>query len=163
MSVAVKLLDKDKIDRLDKFIIEQKNKKGPLMPILQKAQEIYGYLPIELQNHIAEALEIPLTDVYGVATFYSQFSLSPKGEYHVGVCMGTACYVRGAQKILDEFARILDVKVGATTKDGKFTLEATRCLGACGLAPVIMINDEVYGRLVVDDVPGIIGKYQEKP
>jgi len=132
------------------------------MPILQKAQEIFGYLPIELQNHIAEALEIPLTDIYGVATFYSQFSLTPKGEYQVGVCMGTACYVRGAQKILDEFAKILDVKVGETTVDGKFTLEATRCLGACGLAPVIMINDEVYGRLIPDDVPGIIGKYKDK-
>jgi len=162
MSVAVKLQDKDKFEKLDKFISEQKDKKGPLMPILQKAQEIFGYLPIELQNHIAEALEIPLTDIYGVATFYSQFSLTPKGEYQVGVCMGTACYVRGAQKILDEFAKILDVKVGETTVDGKFTLEATRCLGACGLAPVIMINDEVYGRLIPDDVPGIIGKYKDK-
>jgi len=162
MSVAIKLQDKDKFEKLDKFISEQKDKKGPLMPILQKAQEIFGYLPIELQNHIAEALEIPLTDIYGVATFYSQFSLTPKGEYHVGVCMGTACYVRGAQKILDEFAKILDVKVGATTNDGKFTLEATRCLGACGLAPVIMINDEVYGRLIPEDVAGIISKYTDK-
>jgi len=162
MSVAIKLQDKDKFEKLDKFISEQKDKKGPLMPILQKAQEIFGYLPIELQNHIAEALGIPLTDIYGVATFYSQFSLTPKGEYQVGVCMGTACYVRGAQKILDEFAKILDVKVGQTTNDGKFTLEATRCLGACGLAPVIMINDEVYGRLIPDDVPGIIGKYKDK-
>jgi len=162
MSVAIKLQDKDKFEKLDKFISEQKDKKGPLMPILQKAQEVFGYLPIELQNHIAEALEIPLTDVYGVATFYSQFSLTPKGEYKVGVCMGTACYVRGAQKILDEFAKTLDVKVGETTIDGKFTLEATRCLGACGLAPVIMINDEVYGRLIPDDVPGIIGKYKDK-
>jgi NADH-quinone oxidoreductase E subunit len=162
MSVAIKLQDKDKFERLDRFINEQKDKKGPLMPVLQKAQEIFGYLPIELQNHIAEALGIPLTDVYGVATFYSQFSLTPKGEYHVGVCMGTACYVRGAQKILDEFAKILDVKVGGTTNDGKFTLEATRCLGACGLAPVIMINDEVYGRLVPEDVTGIIDKYKDK-
>ncbi len=162
MSVAIKLQDKDKFENLDKFINEQKDKKGPLMPVLQKAQEIFGYLPIELQNHIAEALEIPLTDVYGVATFYSQFSLTPKGEYHVGVCMGTACYVRGAQKILDEFVKILDVKVGETTNDGKFTLEATRCIGACGLAPVIMINDEVYGRLVPEDVHGIIDKYKDK-
>jgi NADH-quinone oxidoreductase E subunit len=162
MSVAIKLQDKDKFEKLDRFINEQKDKKGPLMPVLQKAQEIFGYLPIELQNHIAEALGIPLTDVYGVATFYSQFSLTPKGEYHVGVCMGTACYVRGAQKILDEFSKMLDVKVGETTNDGKFTLEATRCLGACGLAPVIMINDEVYGRLVPEDVPGIIDKYKDK-
>jgi len=162
MSVAIKLRDKDKLENLNRFINEQKNKKGPLMPILQKAQEIFGYLPIELQNHIAETLEIPLTDVYGVATFYSQFSLTPKGEYHVGVCMGTACYVRGAQKILDEFSKILDVKVGGTTNDGKFTLEATRCLGACGLAPVIMINDEVYGRLVPEDVHAIIDKYRDK-
>lgn len=162
MSVAIKLQDKDKFEKLNKFISEQKDKKGPLMPILQKAQEIFGYLPIELQNHIAEALKIPLTDIYGVATFYSQFSLTPKGEYQVGVCMGTACYVRGAQKILDEFAKILDVKVGETTNDGKFTLEATRCLGACGLAPVIMINDEVYGRLIPDDVAGIIDKYKDR-
>jgi len=162
MSVAAKLQDKDKLKNLNKFINEQKDKKGPLMPILQKAQEIFGYLPIEIQNHIAESLEIPLTDVYGVATFYSQFSLTPKGEYQIGVCMGTACYVRGAQKILDEFAKILDVKVGGTTGDGKFTLEATRCLGACGLAPVIMINDEVYGRLVPEDVQGILDKYTDK-
>jgi len=162
MSVAIKLQDKDKFEKLNKFISEQKDKKGPLMPILQKAQEIFGYLPIELQNHIAEALKIPLTDIYGVATFYSQFSLTPKGEYQVGVCMGTACYVRRAQNILDEFAKILDVKVGETTNDGKFTLEATRCLGACGLAPVIMINDEVYGRLIPDDVAGIIDKYKDR-
>jgi len=162
MSVATKLQEKDKFEKLDQFIKENKAKKGPLMPIMQKAQEIFGYLPIELQNHIAEALEIPLTDIYGVATFYSQFSLTPKGEFHVGVCMGTACYVRGAQKILDELAKILVVKVGETTADGKFTLEATRCLGACGLAPVIMINDEVYGRLVSEDVPAIIDKYKDK-
>jgi len=162
MSVATKLQEKDKFEKLDQFIKENIAKKGPLMPIMQKAQEIFGYLPIELQNHIAEALEIPLTDVYGVSTFYSQFSLTPKGEFQVGVCMGTACYVRGAQKILDELAKILVVKVGETTADGKFTLEATRCLGACGLAPVIMINDEVYGRLVSEDISAIIDKYKDK-
>jgi len=156
------ILATDKLEELDRFIVEQKGRQGPLMPVLQKAQEIFGFLPIEVQNRIAEALDLPLTDVYGVATFYSQFSLTPKGEYHVGVCMGTACYVRGAQKILDEFSKLLDVKVGATTGDGKFTLEATRCLGACGLAPVIMINEEVYGRLVPEDVAGIVEKYKSK-
>lgn len=155
----VNTLDERKLEELDQFISEHKSRQGPLMPILQKAQEIFGYLPIELQNRIAESLHIPLTDVYGVATFYSQFSLTPKGEFQIGVCMGTACYVRGAQKILEEFVKILSVKVGETTSDGRFTLEATRCLGACGLAPVIMVNEEVYGRLVPDDVPGILAKY----
>jgi NADH-quinone oxidoreductase E subunit len=126
---------------------------------MHEAQEIFGYLPIEVQNYIAEALKIPITDVYGVATFYSQFSLKPKGKYNISVCMGTACYVKGAQKILDRLKEELNVEVGETTEDGKFTITATRCLGACGLAPVIMVNDDVYGRLVEDDIPGIIKKY----
>ena len=130
------------------------------MPVLQEAQEIFGYLPIEVQDFIAEELDIPITDVYGVATFYSQFSLKPKGKYRIGVCLGTACYVKGAQKVLDELSKVLNIDVGATTEDGTFTLEATRCLGACGLAPVIMINDDVYGRLEPDDIPEIIAKYK---
>jgi NADH-quinone oxidoreductase E subunit len=130
-----------------------------LIPIMHEAQEIFGYLPIEVQNYIAEALEISITDVYGVATFYSQFSLKPKGKYNISVCMGTACYVKGAQKILDRLKKELNIEVGETTEDGKFTITATRCLGACGLAPVMTINDDVYGRLVEDDIPGIIKKY----
>ena len=132
------------------------------MAVMQKAQDRFGYLPIEVQNFIAEGLGVPLSDVYGVATFYAQFSLEPKGEYAIGVCMGTACYVKGSQKVLDALCKELDVPVGKTTPDGKFTLEATRCLGACGLAPVMMINDDVYGRLTEDDIPGIIAKYRTK-
>ena len=105
-------------------------------------------------------LGVTLSEVYGVATFYSQFSLEPNGEHVIGVCLGTACYVKGSQKVLDRLAEELEVEVGKTTKDGKFTLNATRCLGACGLAPVMMIGDEVYGRLVPDDIPGILDKYR---
>ena len=133
---------------------------GCLMPIMQKAQEIYGYLPIEVQTVIAEELNIPLEKVFGVATFYAQFTMSPKGKYRISVCLGTACYVKGSQSVLDKLSEVLDVPVGGTTPDGKFTLEATRCLGACGLAPVMMINGQVYGRLTPDAIPGIIDKYR---
>jgi NADH-quinone oxidoreductase E subunit len=146
-------------EKLKEVIEKYKNKEGALIPIMHEAQEIFGYLPIEVQNYIAEALEISITDVYGVATFYSQFSLKPKGKYNISVCMGTACYVKGAQKILDRLKKELNIEVGETTEDGKFTITATRCLGACGLAPVMTINDDVYGRLVEDDIPGIIKKY----
>jgi len=146
--------------KLMAIIEENKEVPGAVMPVLQGAQEIYGYLPYEVQLMVAEGLNVPLEEVYGVATFYSMFSLSPKGKYHISVCMGTACYVKGSQKILDKLAEVLDVEVGKTTKDGKFTLNATRCLGACGLAPVFMVNDEVYGRLTPDDVPGIVAKYR---
>ncbi|MDD4508648.1 MAG: NAD(P)H-dependent oxidoreductase subunit E, partial [Eubacteriaceae bacterium] len=125
------------------------------MRILQDTQGAYGYLPLELQQVIADELNIPLTEVYGVATFYAQFTLKPKGEFKVGVCLGTACYVRGSQAVLDEVSKILDTKVGDTSEDGKFSLDATRCVGACGLAPVMMINDEVYGRLTPSEVKDI--------
>jgi len=131
------------------------------MPVLHEAQEIFGCLSYEVQKYIAEEMQIPMSDIYGVATFYSQFTLEPKGEYKVGVCLGTACYVRGAQKILDKVSEELGIKAGVTSADGKFTLEATRCIGACGLAPVMMINDDVYGRLDADDVPGILEKYKK--
>ncbi len=144
------------------FIEQQKKKKGPLMPIMQKAQDIYGALTIDVQEFIAEELDIPMSDVYGVATFYSQFALEPKGEHVVSVCMGTACYVRNVEKILDKLSEELDIKPGETTPDGKFTLEPTRCLGCCGLAPVIMIDDQVYGRLTPSDVPGIVDEYRKK-
>lgn len=154
--------NKELYEQLQAVIDQYKGKEGPLMPVMQKAQDLFGYLPIEVQNFIAEGLEVPLSDVYGVATFYAQFSLEPKGEYAIGVCMGTACYVKGSQKVLDALCKELDVPVGKTTPDGKFTLEATRCLGACGLAPVMMINDDVYGRLTEEDIPGIIAKYRTK-
>ena len=162
MSTSVLAENKEKFEELQKVIQEWKDKEGPLMPILHKAQELFGCLPLEVQNYIAEELDIPLTDVYGVATFYSQFTLNPKGKYQIGVCLGTACYVKGAQKVLDEIEKVLNIKVGDTTDDGKFTLDATRCLGACGLAPVMMINDHVYGRLVPEDVAGIIEKYKDE-
>jgi len=151
---------KEKYAKLQQTIEAHKGEKGALMPVLQEAQEIFGYVPMDVQEIIAEGLGTTLSEVYGVATFYSQFSLEPKGEYVIGVCLGTACYVKGSQKVLDRLAEELDIPVGKTTPDGKFTLNATRCLGACGLAPVMMVNEEVYGRLVPDDIPDIIAKYK---
>ncbi|MBR1731379.1 MAG: NAD(P)H-dependent oxidoreductase subunit E, partial [Ruminococcus sp.] len=129
---------------------------GAVMPVLQEAQDIYGYLPVEVQKMVAEGLGVPLEEVYGVATFYSQFALSPKGEYNISVCLGTACYVKGSGDILDKLSEILGIDAEECTPDGKFSLTACRCIGACGLAPVIMVNEDVYGRLTVDDVQGII-------
>ena len=141
------------------IIEKHKNTPGCLMQILQEAQNTYGYLPIEVQETIAEQLDIPLTEVYGVATFYSQFTLKPRGKYTIGICLGTACYIKGSQQIIDKITSELGIGVGETTEDGKFTIEATRCVGACGLAPVMMVNDDVYGRLVVKDVKDILAKY----
>lgn len=151
---------KEKYVQLDEVIAKHKGTPGALMPVLQEAQNIFGYVPMDVQQIIADGLGTTLAEVYGVATFYAQFSLEPKGEYVVGVCLGTACYVKGSQKVLDKLSEVLEVSVGKTTADGKFTLNATRCLGACGLAPVMMINDEVYGRLVPEDIPGIVEKYR---
>ncbi|MDL2287080.1 NAD(P)H-dependent oxidoreductase subunit E [Eubacteriales bacterium OttesenSCG-928-G02] len=150
-----------KTSELKIFIGENKHIDGPLMPIMQKAQELFGYLSLETQTIIADSLDIPVSQVYGVATFYSQFSLLPKGENIVSVCTGTACYVKGAQDILDEVERLVGAKAGETTADGKFTIEGTRCLGCCGLAPVLVVNEEVYGRLAVADVKDIINKYKK--
>ena len=154
-------LEKEKFEALQLVIDELRNEPGALMPIMQRAQDIFGYLPEEVQNYIAKELDIPVSDIYGVATFYAQFNLEPKGKYIISVCMGTACYVKGSQKVLDKLEEVLEVPAGRTTKDGLFTLNATRCLGACGLAPVIMVNDDVYGRLTPDQIPGIIAKYRE--
>ncbi|HHT65711.1 MAG: NADH-quinone oxidoreductase subunit NuoE [Caldicoprobacterales bacterium] len=162
MSASILQENKEKFAELQNTIDEFKDQEGPLMPILHKAQEIFGHLPIEVQEYIAKALDIPITDIYGVATFYSQFTLQPKGKYSIGVCMGTACYVKGSQAILDELIKEIGVQPGGTTEDFNFTLEATRCLGACGLAPVIMINDDVYGRLVPSDIKEIVNKYRSK-
>ncbi|MDI3509008.1 MAG: NADP-reducing hydrogenase subunit HndA [Clostridiales bacterium] len=159
MAIEVKKELEEKFQELKTVIDRYKNIEGPLMPIMHKAQEIFGYLPLEVQNFIAEELDIPLTDVYGVATFYSHFTLQPQGKYTINICLGTACYVKGAQKVLDKLKEELKINEGETTPDGKFTIDATRCLGACGLAPVMMINGEVYGRLVPDDVPKILKRY----
>lgn len=141
-------------------IAEHKDEKGALMPILQKAQDIYGYLPIEVQTIIADQMEIPLEKVYGVVTFYAQFSLNPKGKYKISVCLGTACYVKGSGEIFDEFQRLLGIEDGGCTPDGKFSLESCRCIGACGLAPVITINGDVYGRLTPNELADILAKYE---
>ena len=146
--------------RLQKVIEEHKGQKGALMPVLQGAQEIYGYLPIEVQKMISLGLDIPLEEIYGVATFYSQFTLNPKGQYKISVCLGTACYVKGSGDIFQRLQEKLGIQSGMCTPDGKFSLDACRCVGACGLAPVMMVNDEVYGRLVPDDIPGILAKYK---
>ena len=145
--------------QLKEVIAKYKDTKGALIPVLHEAQDIYGYLPIEVQSMIAEGLGVSLAEVYGVVTFYAQFSLNPKGQYEIGVCLGTACYVKGSGDILNKVKEILKIDVGECTPDGKFSLGATRCVGACGLAPVMTINDEVYGRLTVDDVAGILEKY----
>lgn len=144
---------------LDAVIAEHKGEQGALMPVLQKAQGIYGYLPIEVQEHIALGLDIPLSEVYGVASFYSQFILNPKGEYAIAVCLGTACYVKGAGLLMDKLESLIGIKNGEITDDRKFSLDATRCIGACGLAPVLTVNEEVYGRLTPDMIKGILDKY----
>jgi len=143
------------------LLAEIKTTKGALMTALQQAQGIYGYLPIEVQKMVAEGLDLRLEEVYGVATFYSQFSLEPKGKYKISVCMGTACYVKNAGDILNKLSELVGIPPAGCTEDGKFSLEACRCIGACGLAPVITINEDVYGRLNVEDVPGIIEKYKD--
>ena len=145
---------------LKRVISELKDTAGALMPILQHAQEIFGYLPIEVQTIISDETGIPLEKIYGVATFYSQFSLQPKGQYRISVCLGTACYVKGSGDIFKKLEELLGITNGECTPDGKFSLDSCRCVGACGLAPVMMINDEVYGRLTVDDVPTILAKYE---
>lgn len=137
-----------------------KDDKGKLMPILQEAQGIYGYLPIEVQTIISDATGIPLEKIYGVVTFYSQFNLSPKGKYSISVCLGTACYVKGAGDLYDKLKDLLGIDDGECTPDGKFSLDACRCVGACGLAPVMMVNEDVYGRLTVDELPEILEKYK---
>ena len=143
------------------FIEEQKKKPGPLMPVMQKAQSLFGALTFDVQELISEQLEIPMSDVYGVATFYSQFALEPKGKHIISVCMGTACYVKNIEKVMEKLVDELGIDPGETTSDGQFTLEATRCLGCCGLAPVMMIDDQVYGRLDASKVPGILEKYNK--
>jgi NADP-reducing hydrogenase subunit HndA len=147
-------------EQLDAVIAAHKGMPGALMPVLQQAQEIYGYLPIEVQRMIALKMEISIEEVYGVSTFYSQFVLNPKGEIAIAVCLGTACYVKGSGDILDKITQILGLPAGSTTPDGKYSLEATRCIGACGLAPVLTVNNEVYGKLTVADVEGILAKYK---
>ena len=150
----------EQFKQLDELIANHKGQAGALMPVLQGAQGIFGYLPIEVQKHIALGMDVPISEVYGVATFYSQFILNPKGEYAIAVCLGTACYVKGSGLLMDKLESLIGIKNGEITADRKFSLDATRCIGACGLAPVLTVNDEVYGRLAVGDVPAILEKYR---
>jgi NADP-reducing hydrogenase subunit HndA len=144
---------------LKEWLIANKDMKGLTMPALQKAQEIFGYLPRAAQAIISEYTGRSLEELYGIATFYSMFRLYPIGDYKISVCMGTACYVKGSQNVLDKLKELLKINEGETTPDGKFSLESCRCIGACGLAPVIMINNDVYGRLTGDELEGILAKY----
>ncbi|MBR2902844.1 MAG: NAD(P)H-dependent oxidoreductase subunit E [Clostridia bacterium] len=144
---------------LKAFIETKKHEPGCLMPVLQEAQRIYGYLPVEVQQMIADGLGVTLAEVYGVSTFYSQFTLSPKGKYKVNVCLGTACYVKGADKVLEAIEKKLGISAGGITPDGKFSIDTCRCVGACGLAPVVVINDDVYGKLTPDMVDDMLSHY----
>ena len=137
------------------------DKPGSLITILNDVQEFFGYLPIQVQEIIARETGIPLSEIYGVATFYARFSLEPTGKHKISVCLGTACYVKGSQSLLDAFKRALNIDVGETTEDGQFTLEATRCIGACGLAPVTTVDEEVYGNAKTDDIAKILSQYTE--
>ena len=151
---------KEQEEELRKVIAEYRDVPGATMPILQAAQNIYGYLPEEVQIIIAEELDVPVSEIYGVASFYAQFTMNPKGKYQISVCLGTACYVKGSANVLQAIETKLGIKPGGITPDGKFSLNACRCVGACGLAPVMMINDDVYGRLTPKEVGPILDKYQ---
>lgn len=150
---------KEQESELLKVIEKYKGTEGALIPTLHEAQEIYGYLPVEVQQIISDGLGISMAEIYGVVTFYTQFTTNPKGRYKIAVCLGTACYVKGSGDILEKIMEKLGIGVGECSEDGKYSLDATRCIGACGLAPVLTVNDDVYGRLVPDDVEGILAKY----
>lgn len=152
---------KEQMNKLLDCIAQHKNDPGALMPVMHEAQNIYGYLPSEVQTVIADKLDIPLAEVYGVATFYSRFSLAPKGKHQISVCLGTACYVKGADKISEELEKELKIKCGGCTPDGRFSIDSCRCVGACGFAPVMIIDGEVYGKLTPDDVALILEKYMK--
>ncbi|NMA02705.1 MAG: NADH-quinone oxidoreductase subunit NuoE [Clostridia bacterium] len=151
-----------RIKELEKIIEEYKGQEGSLIPVLHGAQELFGYLPEEVQIYIAQALNIPLSEIYGVVSFYSLFTTEPRGKYIIKLCLGTACYVKGSGKIMENLEKELNIKMGETTEDGLFTLEGCRCVGACGLAPVLTVNEQVHGRLSPDDVPSLIRTYRLK-
>lgn len=154
-------MDDPRFVELKEYIDALEGIEGSSMPILQEAQRIFGYLPLEVQKFISEHTKTPIAELYGIATFYSQFNITPQGKNHVAVCLGTACYVKGAQKVIDKVSEVLNVEIGGTTQDRLFTLEGARCLGCCGLAPVMMINEDVYANLDnVDVIPEILDKYR---
>jgi NADH-quinone oxidoreductase E subunit len=155
------LFTKEQFDELEQFIEAIPDKKDALISVLHKAQHIFGYLPREVQFFISQKLNVPSSKIYGVITFYSYFTTVPKGKYSINVCLGTACFVRGADKIVNEFEKKLGIKVGETTEDGRFSLDGLRCVGACGLAPVVMVNEKVYGRIKPEEVNKILVEYSE--
>ena len=150
------------VEKIHEICNRYADEKTPLMMILSDIQNEFGYIPLEVQQIVSEKTGIPVAEIYGVVTFYSFFSLEPKGKYIVGCCLGTACYVKGAQQIIDKFSDILGIKAGETTADGLFTIDALRCIGACGIAPAVSINGKVYPKVTVDAVPGIVEEYRTK-
>jgi len=157
-SVKIELRE-DQIEKIHAICDSFGNQEGELINVLHRTQETFGYLPAELQEVISEKLEVSAAKVYGVVTFYSFFSMIPKGEFPISICTGTACYVRGAETVLNEFKKQLEIEVGETSMDGKFSLSCLRCVGACGLAPVVQVGDKTYGRVAPDDVKWIIEEY----
>lgn len=149
------------VKQIEEIIARYKDERTPLMMILSDIQNEYGYIPLDVQELISEKTGIPVAEIYGVVTFYSFFSLKPKGKYVIGVCLGTACYVKGSQQVIDKFSEILSIKPGETSEDGLFTLDALRCIGACGIAPAITINGKVYPKVAVSQVPGIVEEYRK--
>lgn len=160
MSTVKIELKPHQVEQIKQICKEFNNDPGELINVLHKVQHTFGYLPAEVQEVVASELNIPVAKVYGVVTFYSFFTMLPKGQYPISVCMGTACYVRGAEKVVDEFKNILKIKIGETTPDGKFSLSCLRCVGACGLAPVVMIGDKTYGRVAPESIKEILQEFQ---
>jgi len=160
MSSVKIVLRKDQVEKIHSICDEFGNSEGELINVLHRIQGTFGYLPAEVQEVIAEKLEISVARVYGVVTFYSYFTMTPKGEFPISICTGTACYVRGAEKVLSEFKKTLQIDVGETTADGKFSLSCLRCVGACGLAPVVLVGEKTYGRVAPDDVKQIIEEHR---
>lgn len=149
------------VKQIHEIINRYKGERTPLMMILSDIQKEYGYIPLEVQEVVSEETGISVAEIYGVVTFYSFFSLNPKGRYVIGCCLGTACYVKGAQQVIDKFSDILGIQPGETTEDGMFTIDALRCIGACGIAPAVSINGKVYPKVAVNDVPHIIDEYRK--
>ena len=153
-------LKKEDVAKLKEICKSFNNQPGELINVLHKSQEYFGYLPAEIQEVVSEELNVPVAKVYGVVTFYSFFTMIPKGKHPVSICTGTACYVRGAEKVVDEFKRLLNINVGETSPDGKFSISCLRCVGACGLAPVVLVGEKVYGRVAPDEVANILKEYE---
>jgi NADP-reducing hydrogenase subunit HndA len=159
-SIKIELRQED-VNKIKEICASFSNDRQELINVLHKCQEHFGYLPAEVQEVVSNELVVPVAKIYGVVTFYSFFTMTPKGKHPVSICMGTACYVRGAEKVLDEFKKELGLQVGQTTPDGKFSLSSLRCVGACGLAPVVMVGDKTYGRVAPDDVRNILKEYEQ--